>query len=261
MPIYAATMGGKMVIGVSLLPATKQAIVAAFGAEGTEVIAKTNDYLNRIALTDPQRALQISGFINEDPLLVCSLVETSKTRWLVGDGKAYVDTGVIPTDATLYEIVGSINPTSNSSLLGLHIGSNIYNYIAGYLTNAQFKGFVVNWGTGTHFQEAGVKDANLHRHKFDRITGEYNVDDNSVILTVGATASTDTLKLFANSPYNNRCSGNVVECKMSNGTTPIREMYPFIRNGENGMLDIISGTFHPNANTAGEFTIAITDKA
>jgi hypothetical protein len=30
---------------------------------------------------------------------------------------------------------------------------------------------------------------------------------------------------------------------------------PFIRNGENGMLDIISGTFHPNANTAGAFTI------
>ena len=27
-----------------------------------------------------------------------------------------------------------------------------------------------------------------------------------------------------------------------------------------GMLDIISGTFYPNANTAGAFTIAITDK-
>lgn len=53
MPIYAATMGGKMVIEW-LPPATKQAIVAAFGAEGTEVIAKTNDYLNRIATTDPQ---------------------------------------------------------------------------------------------------------------------------------------------------------------------------------------------------------------
>ena len=262
MPIYAATMGGKMVIGGWLLPLTRQAIVAAFGsAEGTEVIRKTNDYLNRIATTDPARALLLANFINEDPLLVCSLVETSKTRWLVGDGKAYVDTGVIPIDATLYEVVGSINPTSNSSLLGLHIGKSTYNYIAGYLTNAQFKCFVVNWGNGTHSRGAGVKDANLHRHKFDRITGEYNVDDNSVILTVGATASTDTLKLFANSPYNQRCSGNVVECKMSNGTTPIREMYPMQRtDGTCGMLDIISGTFYPNANTEGAFTIALTDK-
>lgn len=69
MPIYAATMGGKMVIGGKwLLSATLQAIVAAFGAEGTEVIAKTNDYLNRIATTDPQRALLLANFINEDPL-------------------------------------------------------------------------------------------------------------------------------------------------------------------------------------------------
>lgn len=69
MPIYAATMGGKMVYRQWLLLATQLAIVAAFGsAEGTEVIAKTNDYLNRIATTDPQRALLLAGFINEDPL-------------------------------------------------------------------------------------------------------------------------------------------------------------------------------------------------
>jgi hypothetical protein len=104
MPIYAATMGGKMVIGYGLLSATLQAIVAAFGAEGTEVIRKTNDYLNRIATTDPQRALLLAGFINEDPLLVCSLVETSKTRWLVGDGKAYVDSGYTPLPNTSFFI-------------------------------------------------------------------------------------------------------------------------------------------------------------
>lgn len=69
MPIYAATMGGKMVIRSWLPYATLQAIMAAFGfAEGTEVIRKTNDYLNRIATTDPQRALLLANFINEDPL-------------------------------------------------------------------------------------------------------------------------------------------------------------------------------------------------
>ena len=70
MPIYAATMGGKMVIGGKwLLLATKQAIVAAFGSvEGGEVIVKTNDYLNQIATTDPARALLLANFINEDPL-------------------------------------------------------------------------------------------------------------------------------------------------------------------------------------------------
>ena len=37
-------------------------------------------------------------------------------------------------------------------------------------------------------------------------------------------------------------------------------LLPFIRNGENGMLDIVSGTFYPNANTQGQFTIQLTDK-
>lgn len=81
MPIYAATMGGKMVFGIKWrLQLTTQAILVAFGAEGTEVIRKTNDYLNRIATTDLQRAQALANFINEDPLLVCSLVETSKVR-------------------------------------------------------------------------------------------------------------------------------------------------------------------------------------
>lgn len=64
MPIYAATMGGKMVIGFSLLLATQQAIVAAFGAEGTEVIRKTNDYLNRIAASDMYKAQALAALIN-----------------------------------------------------------------------------------------------------------------------------------------------------------------------------------------------------
>ena len=36
---------------------------------------------------------------------------------------------------------------------------------------------------------------------------------------------------------------------------------PHLRpNGENGMLDIISCQFYPNANAEGLFTIALTDK-
>jgi hypothetical protein len=115
MPIYAATMGGKMVIGYGLLSATLQAIVAAFGAEGTEVISKTNDYLNRIAQTDPQRALLLAGFINEDPLLVCSLVETSKVRTATIRNKslnAYHNGLIMPFT---WQEVGSMDMTIETS--------------------------------------------------------------------------------------------------------------------------------------------------
>lgn len=83
MPIYAATMGGKIVFGSKwLLPLTQQAIVAAFGsAEGTEVIAKTNDYLNQIATTDPQRALLLANFINEDPMLAPYFIQGGELKY------------------------------------------------------------------------------------------------------------------------------------------------------------------------------------
>ena len=81
MRITAACLGGQWVIGGKWLShATQQAILAAFGAEGTEVIAKTNDYLNAIALTDHARAQQLADFIQEDPLLsgyIAGVVPTS----------------------------------------------------------------------------------------------------------------------------------------------------------------------------------------
>ena len=96
MRITAAAIGGQWVLGNWLMTATAQAIIAAFGAEeGTQVISLTNDYLNAIAATDKERAQQLANFIQEDPMLVCSLVETSKTRWLVGDGKAKIITDVV----------------------------------------------------------------------------------------------------------------------------------------------------------------------
>ena len=69
MRITAACLGGQWVMGGWLKTATQQAILAAFGAEeGMVVISKTNDYLNAIAWTDPQRAQQLADFIQEDPL-------------------------------------------------------------------------------------------------------------------------------------------------------------------------------------------------
>ena len=107
MRITAACLGGQWVIGSKnwLVAATQQAIIAAFGAEeGIAVISRTNDYLNRIATTDPTRAQQLAMFINEDPMLVCSLVETSKVRYCESSGMAYffVD-GVYGSDKLVTE--------------------------------------------------------------------------------------------------------------------------------------------------------------
>lgn len=133
-PIYAATMGGKMVIGGWLLSATMQAIVAAFGsAEGTEVIAKTNDYLNQIATTDPQRALLLANFISEKPMFVKFLLdynmqhfepprfaidandEYDERKWLIRAENNYADWYLLDnvlSQTNFKYVLGGISPTS-----------------------------------------------------------------------------------------------------------------------------------------------------
>lgn len=262
MPIFAATMGGKMVIGYGLLSATLQAIVAAFGAEGTEVIAKTNDYLNRITTTDPQRALLLAGFINEDPMLVCSLVETSKTRWLVGDGVAWIATTFIPaaTDLVKYQFMPLAIGEGNASICGARNkagtgGTGSYN---DWIINNQLR---VDWASSSGATYAnGVILENGNAYEVESKKGLCIVNGKQAYKgTVSSEVLRCPLYLFT---VNNE--GEPAICAKIGFGYLLKEgsihLVPFIRNGENGMLDIISGTFYPNANTQGSFTIALTDK-
>lgn len=86
---------------------TLQAILGAFGQrDGWAVINATNAYLNQLAASDRDKATALAGFINKDPMMVCSLgleVEgvTMPIRWLVGDGNCWIDSGVKPTQYPL----------------------------------------------------------------------------------------------------------------------------------------------------------------
>jgi hypothetical protein len=72
---------GKAYLKEWLSSATKAAIRLAFGSEAKHVISSTNAYLNTIASTDPQRALQISGFINEDPMLAPYFIQGGELKY------------------------------------------------------------------------------------------------------------------------------------------------------------------------------------
>ena len=125
MRITAACLGGQWVIDNRYMtPATQQAIIAAFGAEGTEVIAKTNDYLNQIATTDPQRAQQLAMFIQEDPLLVTSLVETSKVRILDTNGAINTPLGVTTSSKTALKVTLEFTTYTGNVHIGYHPGND-----------------------------------------------------------------------------------------------------------------------------------------
>ena len=260
MPIYAATMGGKMVIGGWLLFATQQAIVAAFGAEGTEVIAKTNDYLNQIALTDTQRAQQLAMFINEDPLHVTSLVETSKTRWLVGDGKAWIDTGVIYADGfygeNLCEFEFTQTKTGNYQLFGINGG------LAFGERNGKFEDGMANsslvCAQGITYTLEQKFDSTECTNKISHV-GELKRPTKSML----SYAEGQGYILFASRSKKEvlyPCYMSMSYMRMQSSGANVRHFIPCQHDNQAGMLDIISGTFYPNANTEGSFTIAITDK-
>lgn len=232
--------------------------MAAFGAEGTEVIAKTNDYLNRIATTDPQRALQISGFINEDPMLVCSLVETSKTRWLVGDGKAYVETGVTYNTANNYKAKFALQFTKKN------VGAYQLNGINAGAAFGEMNGRLEN-GANTSSIPCNIDTVYNVTQYYNATSATCEIDGVGTL-----TRSTSSLPQYAltygyvlfgcrsEEEVIYLCNEKMQYFNMEVNNVLVREMYPFIRNGENGMLDIISGTFYPNANTQGSFTIALT---
>lgn len=256
MRITAAAIGGQWVMAPWLTPATQQAIIAAFGnEEGIAVILRANDYLNAIAATDTTRAQQLAMFINEDPMLVCSLVETSKMRCLYNVGKPYIDTGFIPTKDTsidiMYDKQGKENYPYGSAISYNSRSFETYN-------NELHFGYPANVNNISN----GVVHMWSNRNQYWWTNGgqEYSYTFNPFNDTFPY-----TLYLWALHRASIFTSTNELKMwffKIYDNDQLVRHFLPMQRtDGTCGMLDIVSCTFHPNANTEGSFTIALTDKA
>lgn len=268
MRITAASIGGQWVIAPwHIATATHQAIIAAFGAEeGIAVITKTNDYLNAIDATDPTRAQQLADFINEDPLLVCSLVETSKVRTLDGDGKAYINTGIYAETNTGFD-VSLITTDNNNNTCGMLSGSSIGNDAGLELYYWNRVWIIIS--NNTIVTDVPVVVGNQYR--IIRLGEDWSVYENGAEKANGTKAM---VTYTSNTPIFLYClnRGNSVSYKgkpkyiyaiiKQYGGSDIAHFIPMQRtDGTCGMLDIISYTFYPNAITEGTFTIALTDKA
>lgn len=233
--------------------ATKAAILAAFGqTDGYAVLGATNAYLNALAATDKTKASALAGFINEDPMLVCSLglqpqgVEIP-IRWLKKTGGAYINTGwkctassglyvrftlILSVVNSDYKVLGSLN--------GMRVGPYSNNI------RAAFDG----WGT-----RASIS-SNV----------PFTVEQNSGTWKCGSTtwssskgnASTQDTYIFAmngeGGSSNTQWCSEFIAIKNGEG----REMYPFIRKiggvDKLGMIDVLSDTFYQNAGS-GAFSI------
>ena len=259
-----------------LTGATMAAILAAFGQDdGYAVIGATNAYLNALAATDQTKATALAGFINEDPMLVCSLGiqpqgVTMPIRGIVTDGSAWLDTGWVANGGMKAKIGAKIL-SNKSYYFGSHNtssqgGTNGYNRNQFYIPNIGKNNarFNVLGKTGNDISNK-IEWAKYNNIECSSIQGHGHlvVNDTEIQFTFdGTLAPLNTVALFYYyyEPNINVCDGD--GCSFielwDKDSNKVREMYPFIRQGAKGMLDILSGTFYPNANTSGSFSIAYT---
>ena len=198
-------------------------------------------------------------FVNEDPMLIVSLVEVGKVRWLVGDNVARIELGTMTLTAEA-EIEADIMATKNgwNTPFGLNSWSNGY----GIFYNQDYT--IRPWWANNNYNStiAGCTWAEDTRSHIKMKAGYF--ENNGTVFynqTITKTNQTAMFYLYRCGVSSNFFKGGLGAVRLQDKSQGVDfHLAPFIRNGENGMLDILSGTFYPNANTQGSFTIAITDK-
>lgn len=127
-----------------LKKATKAAILAAFGQDdGWQVIGATNAYLNALEATDQTKASALAGFINEDPMLVCSLGIQPQgvqmpIRWLYPDTVGnYFNTGFNAKVAPTCEVLMIANNNNDTDYWGNSAKGNAC-YFANFKSTLQY---------------------------------------------------------------------------------------------------------------------------
>lgn len=264
-------------LGWQLLGATKAAIIAAFGqTDGKAVIKATNAYLNALAATDPTKASALAGFINEDPMLVCSLGLQPQgmqmpIRKLVGDGVAWIDTPYHASNNTYMKFVGSVPSGTDGGVFGCcYKNGDYYGMYVGRINTNSFQVLVRpsfsnvsnNSNTGVHileidssgFYEDGTKRWMVNANTF---TTEHTIGLFYIKPPYSKISNSDSSSLEIRESGNE--VANLVPFQLGAPRTS-EQCYPQVAQylGTKGMIDLVTGLFHPNANTSGSFTIAYT---
>lgn len=251
-----------------LTNAAKAAILAAFGqTDGKAVIKATNRYLNGIAASDPTKAQALAAFINEDPMMVCSLglsVEgvTMPIRWLCNAREgdyAYCLTDEIINTATdtLKYRVRTYSRSSNWQVMTPYYRENVLT-LKKYGNPTELS---VSYGAGTWANVMqGVNTEQGLIVEFRAGTGPY-INGSFIPNRYGAFTTPGTYVLGGANTNNTSKSGAPIDLgdvfeHYRNGVL-IHQFAPIVCTTKNGMIDLVNMEFHPNQGT-GHFTDAYT---
>ena len=205
---------------------------------------------------------EIVGYMNayavEDAKIAMSLVPGIGDRYLVGDGVAWIATG-LTTEANMTletKIMPHSDDISNRRYL---IGGNVA--WGAFLLRFYNNGFMWHYGIsgGDHQVGTPVVDTG---YKIEASLRTIAVDGNSWTSTNTRSPLTgNTLNIFKSGNMNDLVSkSGFARTKIGNDGTPMLDYCPFIRKINNvdvcGFIDLVTGNFKQNAASSGSFTIS-----
>ena len=266
--ITAASLGRGWVMCPWLLSGTaRQAIMAAFGVDGAAVIAATNEYLNGIAAqgqAGKAKATALAGLINEDPMMVCSIVDTPKFRYGLFDGTAYIKSGLTNTTGFLVDMDIIFDKVSGDD-----------NRTIGTFTSSLRSWLVITRGycnlgiRGDNFDNTYLLDTTtLYRVNLSTLSGNAYVKMNGTTiktLTTTYTTSGEIYVMRVNGLGDNQ-KGKLGSCKFydpTDGVTEIQWLVPFMDGQTPKILDLTASMAQGTkvfATLVGNITIAEMNK-
>ena len=249
-----------------LKDAAIRAILGAFGQrDGMAVINATNAYLTQLAASDRDKATALAGFINEDPMMVCSLglqVQgvTMPIRWLKKSATSnYFDLGVKLNGATtgvrVTYILSDFNFGNDTSIFGARQGYGSSDYSINFGA----------WSFGTFYIGYGINhsEPTVPRNYTPNVVsinkGLVKVNEWSKNYGVRSFNPSGNAWLFSsnnlgdNHPCRPAC--RISECYMTENNIESHWFVPFMDGEQIRLRDITTGNY---ATTIGSFTIEYT---
>jgi len=216
------------------------------------------------ATADAYLIAAVNQFAVEDPRIMCSLVSgLGIDRWLRTDDGACIDTGFKATDyahSYQYDVIWKTAQSSGGSIIGTIANNAGFGQIYVNGSISQLWGGVGNQNTNLNAALA-LNTKYVDSVKFDFDAGQVTRITDGVSHTNTHNISTRPSTSAFLYAYNNggspaqktKCS--FADVKLYGDDVLVKWFVPFISNNVNGMLDLIGGTFHPNAASSGAFTI------
>lgn len=264
-PVSQIILDKFFVLGNDVSPYSNEATAAlkvAFSAEQWQTI---RDY----GFAHPEIVGYINDYAPEDAKIAYSLVPTlGVTRWLNATGAQFIDLGITPQGgAVTIEFLGKYVQQKSSYQAFIGNENTTNNPWIGIVANSKTLGITYGNGWTRQFSATIEPGTNIDLHYYNPMSGTATLTLNGVTstgTTYTFTAINRTLHIFDNhgsaSGVYQSLQGSLAYMKYNEVGNGSRDLIPFIHkdNGTDkyGMIDLLTGTFYPDATGNNGFTIS-----